>query len=103
MLSEYIKDFYKPYFINRTKKIPYVTGKIAKTKNNLIYSDHYKKITNLKTDKLMHYLRYKNDTILISSKTLNTDNPKLNCRLKGYENYSPSRAILDKNLSLIHI
>ena len=100
LLSENIKDFYKPYFINRSKKIPYVTGKIAKTKNNLIYSDHYKKITNLKTDKLMHYLRYKNDTILISSKTLNTDNPKLDCRLKGYENYSPSRAILDKNLDI---
>ena len=26
------------YFLNRMKKIPYVTGKIAVSKNNLIYS-----------------------------------------------------------------
>ena len=35
---------------------------------------------------------------MISSKTLNTDNPKLNCRLLGCENFSPIRVILDKNL-----
>ena len=37
---------------------------------------------------------------MISSNTLNTDNPKLNCRLKGYENFSPKRIILDKNLDI---
>ena len=37
---------------------------------------------------------------MISSKTLNIDNPKLNCRLKGYENFSPKRIILDKNLDI---
>ena len=37
---------------------------------------------------------------MISSNTLNIDNPKLNCRLKGYENFSPKRIILDKNLDI---
>ena len=37
---------------------------------------------------------------MISSKTLNIDNPKLNCRLKGYERFSPKRIILDKNLEI---
>ena len=37
---------------------------------------------------------------MISSKTLNTDNPKLNCRLIGYENFSPKRVILDRNLDM---
>ena len=37
---------------------------------------------------------------MISSKTLNVDNPRLNCRLKGYENFSPKRIILDKNLEI---
>ena len=37
---------------------------------------------------------------MISSNTLNTDNPKLNCRLKGFENFSPKRVILDKNLDI---
>ena len=37
---------------------------------------------------------------MISSNTLNIDNPKLNCRLKGYEKFSPKRVILDKNLDI---
>ena len=37
---------------------------------------------------------------MISSNTLNIDNPKLNCRLKGYEKFSPKRIILDKNLEI---
>ena len=37
---------------------------------------------------------------MISSKTLNIDNPKLNCRLKGFEKFSPKRIILDKNLEI---
>ena len=37
---------------------------------------------------------------MISSKTLNIDNPKLDCRLKGYENFSPKRVILDRNLDI---
>ena len=100
LLSKKIRELYKPYYKNRLKKLPYVTGKIAKTKNDLIYSDYFKKITNKETDKFTHYLRYKNDSILISSKTLNIDNPKLNCRLKGYEQYSPTRVILDKDLDI---
>ena len=35
---------------------------------------------------------------MISSKTLNIDNPKLTCRLYGYDKFSPKRIILDKNL-----
>ena len=37
---------------------------------------------------------------MISSKTLNIDNPRLNCRLKGLENFSPKRIILDKDLEI---
>ena len=78
--------------------MPYITAKIAVSKNKLIYSKGTKRITDWNSDKFTHYLRFKNDSILISSKTLNTDNPKLNCRLKGYENFSPKRIILDKKL-----
>ena len=35
---------------------------------------------------------------MISSKTLNKDNPKLNCRLKYLSKFSPKRIILDRNL-----
>ena len=100
LLKNKIKEFYKSYFFNRMNKLPYVTGKIAISKNNLIYSKNNKRITNTLSDKFTHYLRYKNDTILISYKTLNKDNPKLNCRLKNLEKFSPKRIILDNKLEL---
>ena len=37
---------------------------------------------------------------MVSSTTINTDNPRLDCRLKGFENYSPKRVIIDKNLEI---
>ena len=36
---------------------------------------------------------------MISYKTLNNDNPKLNCRLNGLNKYSPKRIILDSKLN----
>tara|TARA_B100000965_G_scaffold156178_1_gene130129 strand:+ start:176 stop:1282 length:1107 start_codon:yes stop_codon:yes gene_type:complete len=98
LLRDKINNFYLTYFFNRQYKLPFVTGKIAVSKNNLIYSRSNKKITNVYSDKFTHLLRYKNDSLLISHKTLNIDNPKLNCRLKGLKNYSPKRIILDNKL-----
>jgi diaminohydroxyphosphoribosylaminopyrimidine deaminase/5-amino-6-(5-phosphoribosylamino)uracil reductase len=100
LLKDKMKEFYEPYIFNRKKKLPYVTGKIAISKNNLIYNNKVKKITDIYSDKFTHFLRYKNDSILISSKTLNIDNPKLNCRLKDLDRFSPVRIILDSNLSI---
>jgi len=98
LLNKDIINFYKPYFFNRNNKMPYVTGKIAVSKNNLIYSKGTKRITDIHTDKLTHFLRYKNDSLMISYKTLNKDNPKLNCRIEGFNRFSPKRIILDNNL-----
>lgn len=98
LLKKNAEDFYKPYFFNRKNKLPYVTGKIAISKNNLIFSKGVARITDKHSDKLTHFLRYKNDSLLISNKTLNIDNPKLNCRLKGLSKFSPKRIILDRNL-----
>ena len=100
LLKENAKKLYESYIKNKTKKLPYITAKIAVSKNNLIYSKGSNRITNKSSDKITHYLRYKNDSIMISSKTLNIDNPKLNCRLKGYEKFSPKRIILDKDLKI---
>ena len=100
LLKKKITNFYSNYFFNRKHKMPYVTGKIAVSKNNLIYSESTKRITNIHSDKLTHFLRYKNDSLMISSTTLNKDNPKLNCRLVGFERFSPKRIILDNNLKM---
>ncbi len=99
LLKNRVENFYFPYFFNRKKKLPFVTGKIAISKNNIIYSKTQKKITNSYSDQFTHMLRYQNDGLMITYKTLNKDNPKLNCRLKGLENFSPKRIILDNQLN----
>ena len=100
LLYKEINNFYEPYFFNRKNKTPYVTGKIAVSKNNLIYSKGTKRITDIHSDKLTHLLRYKNDSLMISYKTLNEDNPKLNCRINSPNKFSPKRIILDNNLEM---
>ena len=99
LLKKDVGNFYSTYFFNRKNKLPFVTGKIATSKNNIIYSNKSKRITDKHSDRLTHLLRYKNDSIMISYKTLNKDNPKLNCRLRGLEKFSPKRIILDNNLN----
>ena len=99
LISE-TKNLYDSYIVNRNKKLPYVTAKIAISKNELIYSKGIKRITHKSSDKLTHYLRYKNDSIMTSSTTLNIDNSKLDCRLEGFEKFSPKRIILDRNLEI---
>jgi len=100
LLKADVKNLYDSYIVNRSKKLPYITGKIAVSKDGLIYTKGIKRITDKSSDKFTHYLRYKNDSIMISSKTLNIDNPKLNCRLKGFEKFSPRRVVLDRNLNI---
>ena len=100
ILKKETRDLYDSYIINRKYKLPFVTAKIAISKNKLIYSEGIKRITNQNSDKISHYLRFKNDAIMISCKTLNTDNPRLNCRLKGLESFSPKRIILDRDLDI---
>jgi len=99
ILIKEISDFYKSYFFIRKNKFPYITAKLACSKDYYIYSKKNKHITNELSRKTSHLLRYKNEAILISSKTLNKDNPRLNCRIQGLENYSPKKIILDKNLN----
>ena len=93
-----ITNFYKKYFFCKKNNMPYVTGKIACSKDNFIYSKNKKYITNEYSLDVSHLLRYKNEGILVSYKTLNKDNPYLTCRLNGLEKFSPKRFIIDKNL-----
>ena len=99
LLKNEANKIYKSYIYSKNKKLPFVTGKLAVSKDNFIFSKNKKRITNHHSDNITQLLRYKNDTILISSKTLNIDNPKLNCRIRGLSKHSPRRVILDKNLS----
>ena len=92
-----ILNLYKSYFFLKKHDYPFVTGKIACTKDFYIKSNR-KYISNPHSLNFSHLLRYKNQGILVSSKTVNSDNPQLNCRLNGLLKYSPTRFVLDKNL-----
>ena len=100
LLKQQVTQFYESYFYNRKYRLPFVTGKIAISKNNLIYSKGNKRITDKSSDNLTHLLRYKNDSIMVSYKTLNKDNSKLNARIKKFKNFIPKRVILDNELNL---
>ena len=100
LLQKRAKKIYKSYIHNKINRLPFVTGKLSISKDNFIFSKKKKRITNQYSDSIGHLLRYKNDAILITRKTLNVDNPKLNCRIKGLNNYSPRRIILDRNLTI---
>ena len=94
-----VYNLYKEYNYIRLKKAPYIIGKIASSSNLNILRNN-SSITNEHSRKVSHILRFQNHAILTSYKTVNTDNPKLNCRLSGLEKYSPRVIVIDKNLKI---
>ena len=67
---------------------------------NLYISKNKTLITNEHSRKVSHLLRYENQGIVTSYKTINNDNPKLTCRISGLEKFSPTRIIIDKDLKI---
>ena len=99
ILKNEAKKIYKNYFLHKNTRKPYIAAKIA-CSNDYFISSRKKFITNKHSREVSHLLRYYFDSILISSKTANTDNSKLSCRINGLENHSPRRLIIDKELKI---
>ena len=97
LMKKETKKLYKKYNYVRKNKMPYIIGKLACSSNFYILKKN-KPITNEHSRKVSHLLRYQNQGILTSYKTINSDNPKLNCRINGLEKFSPTRLIIDKDL-----
>ena len=101
ILESEIKEFYRSYHIyKKREKFPFVTGKIAISKDYLTVNKKAKWITNNFSRGRVHLMRNNHDCILTSANTVIKDNPKLTCRIKGLEENSPSRVILDKKLKI---
>ena len=100
LLNNYSRKIYKKYFYSKKKQIPYVYGKLAISKDFYIKDKKSFYITNDHSRNVSHILRSKVNCILTTHKTANDDNPKLNCRIDGLNKFSPSVAILDKNLNI---
>ena len=92
--------FYKSYFINKKLSLPFVTAKIAISKDYFTIDKKNKWITNNNSRKISHLLRNKHDCILSTSKSINCDDSLLNCRINGLDNYKPDLFIIDLNLKL---
>ena len=99
LLRKKVKKLYKNYDYIKKNRMPYVIGKLA-CSSNLYILKNSKLITNEHSRKVGHLLRYKNQGILTSYKTINSDNPKLTCRINGLENFSPTKLIIDKDLKI---
>ncbi len=93
---ESAKQLYRSYFKNRNHNLPYVTAKIAVSKDGMsAYKNKNQQwITTPQSRKNGHLLRFSNDAILIGKNTLIQDNPSLDCRIKGLEKYSPTIIVL---------
>lgn len=98
--SDNFKNFYSSYFYNKKFKIPFVSAKIAISKDYYSINKKKKWITNKQSQKVTHLLRSKNDCIFSTSKSINKDNSLLNCRIEGLDNYKPDLFIIDLNLKL---
>ena len=94
------KNFYKSYFFNKKYNLPFISAKIALSKDYYSINKKSKWITNNLSKKVTHLLRSKNDCIISTSKTINKDNALLNCRLDGLNKNKPDLFIIDLNLKL---
>ena len=98
--SKKYKKFYKSYFLNKKKSKPYVSAKIAVSKDYKTIDTKNKWITNENSRKIVHFLRSQYDCILSTSKSINYDNARLNCRIQGLDNSKPDLFIIDLKLKL---
>ncbi len=99
--SNQINDFYKSYILLKKSELPFVTCKLAVSKDFFTISKKKKWITNKYSRGRVHLMRSTHDSIITSSKTIRIDNPFLNCRINGLETTSPTRIILDNHLKIL--
>tara|TARA_B100001057_G_scaffold324801_1_gene324992 strand:+ start:242 stop:1315 length:1074 start_codon:yes stop_codon:yes gene_type:complete len=94
------RNFYQSYFVNKKSSIPFITGKIALSKDYFTINKKDKWITNETSRNIAHLLRNKYDCILSTSKSINHDDSLLNCRINGLDNKKPDLFIIDLKLQL---
>jgi diaminohydroxyphosphoribosylaminopyrimidine deaminase/5-amino-6-(5-phosphoribosylamino)uracil reductase len=93
-------NFYLSYFYNKKFKLPYISAKIAISKDYFTINKKLRWITNDQSKQVIHLLRSNNDCIISTSKSVNSDNSLLNCRIEGLNNYKPDLLIIDSKLKL---
>lgn len=106
VLEKEAQELNRGFFSVKTLGRPFITLKLATSQDGKIaQGDNFqnsddKWITSEQSRKYAHYLRAKNDAILVGANTVRKDNPMLDCRLSGLEKYSPKRIILSEKLDI---
>jgi diaminohydroxyphosphoribosylaminopyrimidine deaminase / 5-amino-6-(5-phosphoribosylamino)uracil reductase len=93
------KELNKFYFKYITEKLPYITLKVAQSKDGKIAISNKKQtwLTGKASKKYVHQLRTEYDAVLVGAGTIKSDNPLLTVReVKGR---NPIRIIIDGKLS----
>ena len=93
-------SFYKSYIKSKVSLLPFVTCKLAISKDFFTINKKERWITNKLSRGRVHLIRSNHDCVMTSCETIIKDNPILTCRINGLENRSPSRIILDRKLKI---
>ena len=97
LLAEQAKELHAGFISRITRQRPMVTLKLATSLDGRIALGNGKSkwITNERSRIYAHRLRANHDAIIVGTNTVLKDNPQLTCRLKGMEDRSPVRIVLD--------
>jgi diaminohydroxyphosphoribosylaminopyrimidine deaminase/5-amino-6-(5-phosphoribosylamino)uracil reductase len=100
LLEKEAREINKGFLKAKSSGLPYITLKLATSLDGKIATKNFdsKWITSEKARQFAHHLRSVNDAILVGANTVRYDDPMLDCRIAGLEEFSPKRVILSKNL-----
>ncbi len=101
VLEKEAQEINHAFFKVQKTSLPFITLKLATSLDGKIAtkSGASKWITDARARDFTHYLRAKNDAIMVGAGTLKKDNPALSCRLAGLEDHSPIKIIVSGNLN----
>ncbi len=98
LLETEIAKHHEPFFTHIIKQRPFYTLKFAASLDgriNFYPNTHRKQISSDNDIAQSHRLRSRHHAIAVGIGTIIDDNPLLNCRLKGLEEYNPDVIIFD--------
>ena len=100
ILKKFAKEFYQSYFLQSTNHLPYIDAKLAISKDFFTINQKERWVTNSRSRIIGNFMRSKYDCLLTTSKTVNDDNPLLDCRVEGLEKKTPELIILDRSFKI---
>ncbi|MBP7709556.1 MAG: bifunctional diaminohydroxyphosphoribosylaminopyrimidine deaminase/5-amino-6-(5-phosphoribosylamino)uracil reductase RibD [Rickettsiales bacterium] len=100
VLEKEAREINRAFFKARQSGLPFVTLKLATSLDGKIATKNFdsKWITSQKSRLFAHHLRATNDAILVGANTIKKDNPSLDCRILGLEDFSPKRFVISNSL-----